>query len=1043
MPIRAAHDENGLFWAGRGAMTDPDGGGGPPPEEPDPYQMIIHAERGSAVYAVLHGDMHIRNGHPVYQIRPFPAEPRPISRDEAVQQPSRLLAAERQVVPFTGRDHELAVLASWRDDPAPGVSVMLLHGPGGQGKTRLATRFAADCVTEGWTAWTGHHLSDPVAQQVAAPGDPGRDLVLIVDYADRWPVDDLLLLLTNPLLRRPQRARVLLLARTAGPWWPSVRHRLGKAGLGVGPTMELPPLAETTAARRGAYVSARDSFAVVLGISAAAVPLPRRIEEDAFRLVLTVHMAALAAVDACRRGATPPEDPVGLSAYLLDRERDFWHALHDHGQIAVVPTVMGRAVYTAMVTGQLPRTQGVVVLERAGIADRPSAGSILDDHAQCYPSSGSVPGTVLEPLHPDRFGEDFLALATPGHSQPEYPADPWAEAAAVRLLVPRDHALPCYSYTRSAMTTLIEAGRRWPHIVERQLNPLLRERPQLAVDAGGGALAGLADLPGADLGVLEEIEVLLPVGRHVDLDAGMAALSARLTPHRLSRVDDPAQRADLYHALGKRLSNAGLFQEALAAATEAVEIREQLAASNPGRHEPALALSLNNLGTHLGDLGRHEEASAAASRAVELYRQLPQALQAAHEPELALALNNLAGHLALLGRFDDALTAALESAQIRQRLAAADPAHEAGLAQSVTNLGVIVGLAGRREYELKAAGWAAQIWARLAGGDPAAHGPDFAMALTNLAAALSGASQAEQAGAVAERAVAEYRRLTRANEVAHEPGLATALSILAVQMSALGRVGDALAAIAEAIGIRDRLAADNPAAYGLALATALDKQGAILADAGRLPDALTAIQRAAQIRERLLAVNPAARDSARAESWINLGKILDEQGRTRQAAAAARRAVKAYRALAAVNPATYEPGLALALGNLGMILLNRRHPHRALEPTREGVAIYRRLASVSPAAAEADLARALWTYALVRAIARKELPAARGAVMEAIGILERLAEQHPAAFSGPLLAAYGTAAEVLDALGEAGEAAAIRQLVELGAQSVELARNGQ
>lgn len=1022
-------------------MTDPDRGGGPPPEEPDPYQMIINAERGSAVYAVLHGDMHIRNGYPVYQIRLFPAEPRRISKDEAIQQPSRLLAAERQVVPFTGRDHELAVLTSWRDDPAPGVSVMLVHGPGGQGKTRLAARFAADCVEEGWTVWAGHHLSDPVAQQVTAPGDPGRDLLLIVDYADRWPVDDLLLLLTNPLLRRPQRARVLLLARTAGPWWPSLRHRLGKAGLEIGPTMELPPLAETTAARRGAYVSARDSFAVVFGTSAAAVPVPRRIDDDAFRLVLTVHMAALAAVDASRRGATPPEDPMGLSAYLLDREHDFWHALHDHGQVAVTPTVMGRAVYTAIVTRQLPRPQGVAVLERVGIADGVSTGSILDDHALCYPPS--VSDAVLEPLYPDRFGEDFLALATPGHSEAEYSADPWAEGAAVRLLAPRDNGSPSYGYTRPAMTTLIEAAHRWPHIVERQLNPLLRERPQLAVDAGGAALAGLADLPGADLGVLEEIEALLPVGRHVDLDAGMAALAARLTAHRLSYVDDPAQEADLYHALGKRLSNAGLFQEALAATAKAVEIRKQLAAGNPGGYEPALALSLNNLGTHLSDLGRDEEATAAVSWAVELYRQLPQALRVAHEPELALALNNLAGYLGLLGRFDDALAAGLESAQIRQRLAAADPAQEAGFVQSVTNLGVILGRAGQREYELKAAGWAAQIWARLADGDPAAHGPDFAMALTNLAAALSGANQAEEAGAVAQRAVVEYRRLTRANEAAHEPGLATALSILAVQLSALGHPGDALAAIGEAIGIRDRLAADNPAAYALALAAALDKQGAILADAGRLSDALMAIQRAAQIRERLLAVDPAACESALAESWTNLGKILNEQGRTRRAAAAAKRAVKAYRALADVNPAAYEPGLALALGNLGMILLSGRHPHRALEPTREGVAIYRRLASASPAAAEADLGRALWTFALVRATARKELPAARDAVMEAIRILEQLAEQHPAAFSGPLLAAYGTAAEVLDVLGESREAAAIRRLVELGFQQVELSRRGQ
>ena len=161
-------------------MINSDRYGGSPPEEPDPYQMFINAERGAMFSPCCMVTCTSGTATPFTRSGHFRLSPRRISRDEAIQQPSRLLAAERQVVPFTGRDHELAALASWRDDLVPGVSVMLVHGPGGQGKTRLAERFAGDCLRAGWTVWTGHHLSNPVPEQVIAPGDPGRDLVLII-----------------------------------------------------------------------------------------------------------------------------------------------------------------------------------------------------------------------------------------------------------------------------------------------------------------------------------------------------------------------------------------------------------------------------------------------------------------------------------------------------------------------------------------------------------------------------------------------------------------------------------------------------------------------------------------------------------------------------------------------------------------------------------------------------------------------------------------------------------------------------------------------
>ena len=184
------------------------------------FEQRIFAEPGSSVYALQHGDMHIRGGHPVYRFELFPLESRPVNQDSARLQPSRLLAAESRIVPFSGRSDELARLASWRDDPAPGVSVMLVHGPGGQGKSRLAAQFAVDSAKLGWTAWSGLHVSDPTTQLVVAPGDTGASLLVVVEYAERWPTDDLQLLLQNSLLRRPQHCRVLLVSRPAESWWP-------------------------------------------------------------------------------------------------------------------------------------------------------------------------------------------------------------------------------------------------------------------------------------------------------------------------------------------------------------------------------------------------------------------------------------------------------------------------------------------------------------------------------------------------------------------------------------------------------------------------------------------------------------------------------------------------------------------------------------------------------------------------------------------------------------------------------------------------------
>ncbi len=121
---------------------------------PDGAQLNIARDR-STQYIVQHGNLYV-GGALNYQVDEFRT-----SRLEVP--PSRLLAARYQVVDFFGREPELAELATWRDDPGLGPTVRLVHGSGGQGKTRLAAQFAQRCAELGWTVAQAVHRSHATA----------------------------------------------------------------------------------------------------------------------------------------------------------------------------------------------------------------------------------------------------------------------------------------------------------------------------------------------------------------------------------------------------------------------------------------------------------------------------------------------------------------------------------------------------------------------------------------------------------------------------------------------------------------------------------------------------------------------------------------------------------------------------------------------------------------------------------------------------------------------------------------------------------------
>jgi tetratricopeptide (TPR) repeat protein len=971
---------------------------------------VVHVENGFG-YGAIEADVHVfQDRGPVYLLGEHRSQRREADTEWLLEQPSRLLTAGYQVVDFTGRDQDRAALEAWRDQAGPRLSARWLHAPGGQGKTRLAAEFAAESAAAGWKVVTATHgpgaiMPPPGSQDMRLGNATG--LLLIVDYADRWPLSHLTWLFSNALFHRPLLTRLLLLARSTQPW-SSVRSALSDLHAATSDHL-LPPIATGVdlGERDRMFTVARDCFARRYGVTDhVGIKPPDTLRHPDFGLVLALHMAALAAVDAHVRGVTPPMDVAGLSAYLLDRERKHWTRLYENRveglDFQTPPSLMARAVFAASLTGTTTYSQGLAILGGLDLEVHPDR--LLTDHTTCYPPAAA--GAILEPLYPDRLAEDFLALTLPGHAVTAYPSAAWAVPAAITLTVrERDGLAP--AHISRAITLLAAAAQdRWPHVAAH-LNSVLKTDPALAVDAGSAALTALSTVPDLSFELLEAIDSLLPIERHVSLDPGIAAVASRLFERRLAVTADPAERARLFHELAKRQSNAGAHQSAVAVGQEAVAIRRRLALTDPRTHEPDLANSLDNLGIYLAEVGRHQDALSSVRQAVTIRRRLAGADPAAHEPGLARSLDNLGIRLASVGEQREGLAAAQEATAIHRRLAADDPsADEGALADSLDNLGIHLSDSGRHREALATAREATNAWRSLAAAEPERYEPALARSLTGLGAFLHRTGYHDEALAVSQESAAVWRRLAAANPPAHEPGLARALGNLSVDLSQLGHRDEALAAGQESAAVWRRLAAANPPAHEPDLARHLGDLGVHLSRMGRRDEALEFEMEMVAIWRRLAAATPTVHEPGLAYAVGNLAANLFELGRRNQALELGREAVEIRRRSAAANPLAHEPDLAHSLSNLGLFLSAAGRHQDALTAEREAVEIRRRLAAANPLAHEPDLADSLVGLG-TRLSEVGEGTGALAATREAVAIWRRLAAATPLAREPDLALALG------------------------------------
>jgi tetratricopeptide (TPR) repeat protein len=897
-------------------------------DEPFPplvYRQDIRVENGVG-YGVIGADMHVfGDGVPLYLLENWHNAP---EADPAWlrELPSRLLNARFEVVDFTGRGSELGQLHEWRRRGGPRLAVRWLHGPAGAGKTRLAAKFASESVADNWKvviATPGPGVLLPVLGSQDLRPDGADGLLLIIDYADRWPATHLAMLLSNRLFRhRSVKTRILMVARTADDW-PGIRHKL----IGEQPALSsqmLEPLPEDPANRMEMFTAALTGFARHYGAAdVSGLRPPGPLEQADFALTLAVHMAALATLDAHVSGRRAPSDMAGLTVYLLDRENHHWAQLYGDGThelnpgertFRTEPAMLRRAVFTAALTGPVDRATGIAILE--GLAPEvPDPHQVLNDHAICYPPASPSRADALEPLYPDRLTEDFIALTIPGHGA-DYPDQPWAGLdtwALLGRLIDNDLShlrtpnarLP--AARRRAVIFLASAAQRWPHVATNGLFPILRMFPLLAVAAGGPALTALASVGGPGpllddelLTVLEGIDRAIPNRSDLDLDIGADHLAERLAGHYLNSDADPAAKAFALSRLFARLRNAGRPDEALTAAEQALAILRPLAESDP-QYLGDLAVALDSVSTALSDVGRSTASLAPAREAVEIFRRLAAADPARQLPVLARFLDRLGTLLSNLGQAEESLILAQEADAVRRQSATGNP-------------GLVGDEAVARAQE------AVAISRRLVGESGPEHLPILAQSLINLGRNLADTGRLDEGLVAGTESITIYRRLSADSPAVGLPGLADALDSLGNRLAKAGRIQEGLPYLVEAVQICRGLAEDYPEGYLLNLAGSLRNLCAAVSLGGDPAGSLPLAEEAVAITRKIAVSGDPLALTNHGFTLNNLTATLLRLGRFADALPLAQETVAIFQRVAELEPWGERHALRTAQANLGAAL---------------------------------------------------------------------------------------------------------------------------
>ncbi|GAA2098062.1 hypothetical protein GCM10009759_28700 [Kitasatospora saccharophila] len=961
--------------------------------------------------------------------------------------PAALLRPEREVVPFHGRGELLEDLVDWCAQP--GVAVLLVHGPGGQGKTRLVRELAERLITD-----PAHGRWTAVWAASGAPGEDGPDLaplaethhrvLVVLDYAEQRIGQLAKLIESAP--GRDLPFKVVLIARTDGEWRDRAKER-GEAvaeALGRVARVVLPALVADAGERPALYRWAADAFAGQLRLlpgrahvdwAAAAAALPPRDLGDArYANPLTLHMTVLAdLLDAgsplptaprpSRSGLleVPAENPDDAETRLLLHEERHWNGIlagNGVGPTGPEAEAFRDALAATALLDPGDHARADAVLRRVrGLSDDARRGTVEKCLTDAYPPAGAATGP-WGAVQPDRIAERFAGQRVLGR--------PYLLPALSADLAPGDAERLLTVLTRAAQHRPLRAELA-PRVTELcTASPDVLALPAIAaathVEEAApltDALLQLLDSPYSDPERLASWVEALP-----DSSYNLAPWAVRLLERTLqvpggNDIDTPEEllaRTRTQRELSKRYSEIGDHLRALSTAGEAVETLTAATA----RHDPgtphgialrrSLADCLNNQAAFQTQLGLWGQALASADLAVQGFELLERQGELDRPEHLLTALGTRATARGNLGGLARALADWTTVVECRRRRAAdASEAAVADLALALNNLALIQRGWGRGEECLRSSREALALLRPLARQRPDAHRPLLTKLLGTLANCLGDTGHPAEALEVSREVVALRRRLAEGRPAAYRGELAQGLNSLSIGLSRAGFGREALATSQEAVGHYQELAEEQPGAYREPLAMTLNTWSNELSDAGAAEQAIEAAERAVVLYAELHRAHPEAFAADHAMALNTLALRLGDVGRGAEGLALLEQAVLLYRSVPEPRPAGVQADFARCLNNIASVHRDAGRDTEALLVAEQGVAASRILAEAQPDSFNPLFARLVTTQALcLHRLGRLEEAAdAAGAAVAAAAPTAALPES--AALLGVLAAVLGLA----------------------------------
>jgi tetratricopeptide (TPR) repeat protein len=701
---------------------------------------------------------------------------------------------------FHGRRSDADKLYEWARDESSTLKVMLVSGPGGVGKSRLA----ADVVTQlvHSNGWRGGFLGD-----ANRPIDGnGTGVALIIDDPEERTalVAEILkaaalALHNNETYGRP--VRLLLLSRESREAWAKILNE---------------PASFIDELRLDAhpYIELADAAAIAEDI---AIEYPERIgraacdfsgvkawlENPVHRLPLNVVAASVHAVLDPNRAfrLDGAEILTALADWELRRVR--YYSERDLCDRDSLEKLLGLSLLTQ--AGLTKHT--VFELGEKGFCVGKSGDGLLESVRRTpfwRPKLVENPGHLLK-LEPDRPAASFCIKALRLY-------DPSPSLSRWLASVASQHAEGFGARLSRLAFDIGQADPTASRVLEQQCIEALEIQPNLVHQLH--ELAYNFYPFSADF-VLEICRRLLEI------------------------TDDAGKRAVLMNNQAYLLYGLGRLEAARDVVENAISIYWPEETARPDPLIIELAGLLTTKASVLNGLGQRKAALEAIEEAVSIGRHLVSISPDHFLANLVMSLHNSVGMLAAVHQFEAALEISEEVVSIyRQLESARSDAFLPYLAMSLSNHAALLNRADQHEVALKTIDEAIQAYGPLVEAKPDVFLPEFARLIHTQATILFADGQNDAALVAVKEAISIRRSLAMVREEVHLPELARSLNTKSRMLYRLGHLEAALVACEDAVSIRRSLAQERPDAIRPDLAVSLYLQARILADLDRWGEAL-------------------------------------------------------------------------------------------------------------------------------------------------------------------------------------------------------------